>query len=116
MTVKECYDALGADYNDVIGRLMTDDRVKKYLLKYVEKSELASLEDAMQKKDWNAAFGAAHNMKGVALNLSLTRLAAAASDLCEMLRGGTPKGDTEPLFRRVKEEHEALFSAVKALS
>lgn len=116
MTVKECYEKLGADYGEVIGRLMSDDRVKKYLLKYADKSELPALEDAMQKKDWDAAFSAAHNMKGIALNLSLTPLASSSSELCELLRGGTPKGDPAPLFNEVKAAHEALFSAVKELS
>ena len=29
MTVKECYEAIGADYEDVMGRLRKDERVEK---------------------------------------------------------------------------------------
>ena len=31
MTVKECYEAMGADYDDVMGRLRKDERVQKFL-------------------------------------------------------------------------------------
>ena len=33
MTVKECYEIMKGDYDDVISRLRTDDRVKKFLSK-----------------------------------------------------------------------------------
>ena len=33
MTVKECYDAMGADYEDVLGRLRKDERIQKFVLK-----------------------------------------------------------------------------------
>ena len=33
MTVKECYDAMGADYEDVFARLRKDERIQKFLLK-----------------------------------------------------------------------------------
>lgn len=36
MTVKECYDAIGADYDDVFSRLRKDDRIRKFLLKVLD--------------------------------------------------------------------------------
>lgn len=33
MTVKECYDAIGADYDDVFSRLRKDDRIRKFCLR-----------------------------------------------------------------------------------
>ena len=35
MTVKECYELIGADYESVMGRLRTEERVKKFLLKFL---------------------------------------------------------------------------------
>lgn len=58
MTVRECYERLGGDYNDALGRLLTEKRAKKYLLKYASKSELPALEDAMKKKDWGGRHSA----------------------------------------------------------
>ena len=36
MTVKECYDAMGADYEDVFARLRKDERIQKFLLKVIK--------------------------------------------------------------------------------
>ena len=30
MTVQECYEAIGGDYNDIMSRLKTEERVKKF--------------------------------------------------------------------------------------
>ena len=35
MTVKECYEAIDGNYEEVISRLRSDDRVKKFVLKFI---------------------------------------------------------------------------------
>ena len=40
MEVKDFYEALGADYNVIIGRLRKDDRIKKYLLLFLKDDNL----------------------------------------------------------------------------
>ena len=34
MTVKECYEAIGADYEEVLRRLANEERVARFLLKF----------------------------------------------------------------------------------
>lgn len=34
MTVKDCYEAIGADYQEVLRRLANEERVKRFLLKF----------------------------------------------------------------------------------
>lgn len=41
MTVQQCYQAMGSDYEDVMSRLRTDERVKKFLLKVSSDSSYA---------------------------------------------------------------------------
>ena len=36
MTLKECYEAMGADYEAVMGRLRKEERILKYLTKFLE--------------------------------------------------------------------------------
>ena len=43
MTVKECYEVMKGDYDDVISRLRTDDRVKKFLLKVLDDTSFSTL-------------------------------------------------------------------------
>ena len=36
MTLKECYAALGGDYDEVIGRLRSERLVQKFVLKFLD--------------------------------------------------------------------------------
>ena len=38
MTLQECYEALGGDYQDVISRLRSDRLVQKFVLKFLDDS------------------------------------------------------------------------------
>ncbi len=51
MTVKECYDAMGADYEDVAGRLRTDERIRKFVLKVLNDSSYALLCSSLEERN-----------------------------------------------------------------
>ena len=36
MTLKECYDALGGDYDEAMGRLRSERLVQKFVLKFLD--------------------------------------------------------------------------------
>ena len=36
MTLKECYAAMGGDYDEVIGRLRSERLVQKFVLKFLD--------------------------------------------------------------------------------
>ncbi|MDE6402089.1 MAG: Hpt domain-containing protein, partial [Clostridiales bacterium] len=62
------------------------------------------------------AFRAAHTLKGVGLNLSLTKLHKSASAMTEALRGKTDySAEYEPLFEQVKADYELTVSCIRAL-
>lgn len=115
MTVKECYAAMEADYEDVFQRLMTDERIRKYLLKFAAGDGVQELCDALDREDYETAFRHVHSMKGMSLNLSLTRLAKSSDTLCEALRGGKPTADIGPLLEAVKEDYAMTVGAIGQL-
>lgn len=115
MTVQECYEKMNGDYEGVTGRLMSDERVKKYLLKFVAATDYSNMLDALEKEDYELAFRMSHNLKGVSLNLGLTGLQKTSDALCESLRGGKPTVDIEPLLTPVKEEYAKVIDSVKGL-
>ena len=43
MTVQQCYEAFGGNYQDVISRLRTDERVARFLLKVVDDGDRKSV-------------------------------------------------------------------------
>lgn len=90
MDVRSVYEALGIDFSDVLALLRKEERIALYLEQTMCDPAFQALDEAMSRQDWEAAFRAAHTIKGMALNLMLEPLAHAAIDLVECLRGGTP--------------------------
>lgn len=116
MTVKECYEAIGANYEEVMGRLRTEERVKKFLLKVLNDKSYDLLTSSMEARNIEEAFRAAHTMKGVCQNLSLTRLYHSASELSEVLRDRSDYGeDIEPVLERVKEDYAQMIAQIQQL-
>ena len=85
MNVKECYAMMGGDYEGVMGRLMTDERIKKFLLKLPQSNPMNEIFENLNNKDYETAFRNVHNMKGVALTPLLERLKADYEKFVEIL-------------------------------
>ena len=116
MTVKECYEIMKGDYDDVLSRLRTDERIKKFLMRVPDDTSFVELCNALEKKDLESAFRAAHTLKGVSKNLSLSNLAYSSSNLTEALRGRTENGDDiEPLFKKVKKDYALTIACIQML-
>ena len=71
MTVKECYEQMGADYEGVLGRLRSEVLIKKFAKKFLDDGSFRSLKDNLAQKNGEEAFRAAHTLKGVCQNLGL---------------------------------------------
>lgn len=115
MTLKECYEALGGDYDDVIGRLRSERLVQKFVLKFPSDGSYELLLGSLREGNAEEAFRAAHTIKGMCQNLSFTRLGKSASELTEALRDGDLNG-AEGLLPAVKEDYERTVRAIAAFS
>lgn len=116
MTIKECYEKMGGDYDDVVNRLRTDERIKRFLLKVADDKSFDELCSALAAHDVDTAFRAAHTLKGVCSNLSITRLFNSASALTEELRGKTEySADFEPLLEKVRADYEVTVACIRAV-
>ncbi|MDE6029268.1 MAG: Hpt domain-containing protein [Clostridiales bacterium] len=116
MTVEECYEKMGGDYADVTSRLRTDERIKRFLLKVVDDASFNNLCENIAAHNMEEAFRAAHTLKGVCSNLSLTMLQCSASEITEALRGKTEySADIEPYLARVKEDYAVTMDCIKNL-
>lgn len=117
MTVQQCYQAMGSDYEDVMGRLRTDERVKKFLLKVPGDPSYALLCSSLEQRDIPEAFRAAHTLKGISQNLSLTKLYASSAQLCDMLRDRQEYGeDIGPAFEMVEKDYHFTIGCIQQLA
>lgn len=114
MTIIEFYEAVGGSYDDIVTRMMGEARVRKYLGKFSDNTTFSKLEQSIKDCDYENAFLEAHNLKGMSLNIGVTELAEAASDLTEALRGG-PKGDVNGLFEIVKEKYDKTVGLMQTI-
>lgn len=88
MTIKECYEKMGSDYESICERFGSELLVQKFALKFLKDTTYDRLCRAVDYRDWDMAFRLAHTLKGLAANLSFTYLEQAASVMTEDLRGG----------------------------
>lgn len=115
MTIEEAYAQMGADYTGVLGRLGSEDMVKRFAVKFLNDKSYENLTAAMERQDAAEAFRAAHTMKGICLNLGFSRLFSVSSDLTECLRGGSMEGSAE-LYEKVKTEYQSTIQAIQGIA
>ena len=89
MTTEQFYEKIGGDYADTMSRLMTEERVLRFVRKFPADGSFNALKDALARKSQEEAFRAAHTLKGVAQNLGFNALYEKASAVTEVLRGGS---------------------------
>ena len=74
MTIKECYEAMGGDYEDA--------------LMFKKDPSMSQLTQAMDAGDVETAFRAAHTLKGICANLGFKSLFEVSYEITEALRAG----------------------------
>ena len=117
MTIQECYAAMGGNYYEVAGRLRTDERDQKFLMLFLKDTSFSDLTHGIETGNVEEAFRAAHTLKGICGNLSLTKLLTLAESLTEALRGKAAVGpDVAPLYAEAKEAYSTIMQAIQSLA
>lgn len=91
MTIEECYNTLGGNYKNALSRLMNDNLIKRFILKFPADKSYGNMVAAMEAHDTDVAFREAHTLKGVSRNLAFDQLDSSVSEITEHLRAGTSK-------------------------
>ena len=77
MTVQECYQQIQGNYENVLKRLKTDERIAKFLELFLSDTTYEKLSEAVNAKNDQEILKCVHDLKGMALNLVLTALQQA---------------------------------------
>lgn len=113
MTLEACYEALGGNYKDVVGRLHSERLVQKFVLKFLDDASYDNLCRALEEGAQEEAFRAAHTIKGMCQNLSFTKLEVSSSALTEALRAGD-MDTAKTLIGSVQEDYACTAAAIRA--
>lgn len=116
MTIEQCYEQLHGDYAQVIQRLPSPALVERFIGKFLDDGSFSELTSAMAAGQTEAAFRAAHTLKGVSANLGFEQLRQSASALTEFLRGKTEPVPAEalPLLEQVRRDYQMTVDAIRA--
>ena len=114
MTLQQCYENLGGNYQEVSSRLPSEKFIQKFVLKFLNDKSHELLVTSMEAGNYEEAFRAAHTIKGVCQNLSFTKLYESSHLLTENLRAGYG-ADTDELVQRVEADYHQTMAAIEEL-
>lgn len=116
MTAKEIYDQLGESYDEVLGRLAKDERIVKYLNKFIEQDTCTEMLKALEANDYQEAFRMIHSLKGMSLNMGFSSYLIDCEVLCESLRNGMPDHNIDAEVKKVQDGYEKIKSTIIQLN
>ena len=116
MNLKECYQAVGGDYEDTMKRMGMERLLQKFMLKFLDDKSFEELCSSMEQKKYEEAFRAAHTLKGLCLNLGFKTLAESSSSLTEALRSQQFEEsnlvEIMRMLEQVKRDYEMTVSVI----
>ena len=108
MLTIEGLNSFGANTAEGLGRCYQNETLYLRLVKMIPAEQnFDKLKNSLEQNDLDTAFEAAHALKGVLGNLSLTPMYEKCSEITELLRARTEM-DYAPLLTELLEEKAAL--------
>ena len=99
----------GANTEEGLGRCMKNEALYLRLVgMVVDDRNYGKLSEALEAGDLKAGFEAAHALKGVLGNLSLTPIYEPMCRLTEMLRRPEEEADYQPLYKEIMNQKALL--------
>ena len=114
MNVKECYELIKGDYEDVKRRFLSDSRITRFALLFLQDDSMDALRKAMEEDNCEMAVQAAHTLKGVCLNLGLTGLYDPVNSVTELLRSSDLETAKKEMLW-LEREFTTTYEGLKAL-
>lgn len=113
MDKKDYLKAAGVDYEGALSRFMGNESLlTRFLKKFLDDPNFLNLQSALDSNNVEEAFRAAHTLKGVAGNLSLSALYDQAVNISELLRNGDLEG-AKAVMPAVQEAYRKITEALK---
>lgn len=114
--LKEKLSKYGIDYEDALDRVDGDEDFYKTLaMKYLTNENYVSLVAAMEVKDYDEAYKAAHALKGISGNLSFNDLFKVASEMSAALYQGEYQA-AEKMLPQVTKYHKEVLEGLEKWS
>lgn len=107
MDLREVYEYLEEDYEDVLTRIGDGYLVEKYVREFTGDDYLEPLKSAYEVGKWEDAYRAAHSLMGLALNLGFRKMALSCEALAGELKRDIPSDAIEEYMMDIEDEYDA---------
>lgn len=114
MNIRECYDKMGANFDEVLQRLGSESFIQRFAVRFLDDTSFQMIKDGIAANDAELAFRGAHTLKGVCSNLGFTKLYEESARLTEILRGRELVGYEEAL-EEVQKQYDITVEAIRGL-
>lgn len=113
---KKLFEEYGGDYTATMARFMNNEAMyMKFLNMLFKDDNLDKLSEAIKNNDLNAAFEAAHTLKGVVANMGLTPMYEAVNSIVEPLRLRKENPEYPILLEKIQAEYARVIELHKQL-
>lgn len=121
MSLEMFYATIGGDFDGVKSRLLTEERIEKFVNIFFDDPTYSSLEENLNAGNLQEAFRAAHTLKGVSRDVGLTTISDPATELADALRpddSGAPAdlSRVPELMDQVKDAYQRAAEARELIS
>lgn len=101
------------DVDGALHRLYDDENLYVELLRdFGQDTTVTNLKTAIQNKDWDNAFTAAHALKGLAANMGFVLLFQSISELIVLIRTGRID-EIGPILRAVDYDYKKIIDIIQ---
>ena len=113
--IRSKLENVGVDVEDLMKRLMGNMMlISRFYKRFPEDKNYDMIVKYLSEDMCEEAFKAAHTLKGVCANLSMTKLVAIVSEMVEYLREGDLE-DGKKILPKLSEEYETIVTVVKSI-
>ena len=113
MTLRECYNSFGGDYDDVLKRLGNSASVEKFAEKFLNDKNYTKFLSYYKNQEFDLAFRAAHTLKGVSLNLGFLKLGKSSSEVTDAMRNGNNE-ISDAMLKTLADDYKLTYYAIKS--
>lgn len=113
MDLKACYQNLGGDFDEVLGRLRREPMIEKFVFKFLSDDSFQLFKTSMENQDYDEALRGVHTLKGICQNLAFTRLFRSSEQMTSTLREHDIAKAAE-LAPQLAEDYAQTIRAIEA--
>ena len=115
MTLKECYELTGSDYEAALSRLGSEEVMDVIVTMFAKDDTFAALKSLIAAGNTEEAQKAAHKLKGVTSNIGFGLLASSSTEILGALRNNDIKA-ASAILQMTLPLYERTVAAVNAYS